>query len=169
MPKKKIFIASDHAGFELKGKLALWLKGRGYEVEDLGSYSYDPGDDYPDFISRVAHEVSGNPENSLGIVMGGSGQGEAIVCNRFPRVRAAIFYGSVLAKGPIDINGNASNDPFEIIKLERAHNDANVLSLAARFISEDEAKEAVGVWLETSFSGDERHVRRIKKIEGLKC
>ncbi|MBI5140398.1 MAG: RpiB/LacA/LacB family sugar-phosphate isomerase [Candidatus Vogelbacteria bacterium] len=150
--KRKIYIASDHAGFELKGKLINYLQERGYAVEDMGAYTYDEKDDYPEFISRAAEAVSKDPQNSLGIVLGGSGEGEAMVADRYPNVRAAIYYGG----------------PMSIVKLSREHNDANILSLGARFIAEDQAREAVKLWLETPFSGDERHVRRIKEIEDLK-
>lgn len=151
MPKKKIYIVSDHAGFELKGKLIDHLEVRGYVIQDMGPYTYDMGDDYPDFVSLTASEVSKSPEDSLGIVIGGSGQGEAMVCNRFSNVRASVYYG-----------GN-----LEMIKITRQHNDSNILSLGARFMDEDEAKNALHLWLETEFSGEERHVRRIKKIESL--
>jgi ribose 5-phosphate isomerase B len=144
----KVYFATDHAGLELKNSLVEYVKGLGYEVHDMGTSNFDAEDDYPDFISLAAREVSNDPA-SRGIVLGGSGQGEAIVANRFPNVRAVVFYG-----------GN-----FEIIKLSREHNDANVLSLGARFLSEEEAKATVKMWLETPFSGDERHVRRIAKIE----
>ncbi|MBI2096408.1 MAG: RpiB/LacA/LacB family sugar-phosphate isomerase [Candidatus Taylorbacteria bacterium] len=146
----KIFIGADHAGFELKGKLVAFLRELGYEVSDLGPSSYVPADDYPDLLAPVARQISKNPEGR-GIVIGGSGQGEATVANRFPRVRAAVFYGG----------------GQEIIKLSREHNNANVLALGARFLSESEAKEAVRLWLETPFLGEERHVRRIKKIEEI--
>ena len=144
----KIFLATDHAGFELKEKLLSFLKDLGYEVEDKGAFSYDKDDDYPDFISQVAEEVSKDKE-SKGIILGGSGQGEAIVANKFPNIRASVYYGG----------------DFEIISLSRKHNDSNILSLGSRFVSEDLAKEAVKLWLETDFSGEERHLRRIKKIE----
>ncbi len=147
----KILFASDHAGFELKNILIEYASSLGYESEDKGNSILEPLDDYPDFISLVAKEISNDP-TLRGVVIGGSGQGEAIVCNRFPNVRAALWYG-----------GN-----MEIIKLSREHNDANVLSLGARFVSVEEAKEALKLWLDTSFSGDERHVRRIQKIESVK-
>lgn len=144
----KIYLASDHAGFELKEALKKYLAGLGYEVEDKGAFSLNPEDDYPDFIRPVAEAVVADPDNR-GIVLGGSGQGEAMVANRYTGVRAAVYYGG----------------QREILKLSRAHNNANVLSLAARFISEQEAKEAVKLWLETPFSGNERHIRRIEKID----
>src|SRR3989344_2293381 len=145
---KKIVIGSDHAGFELKEKLKVYLKELGYEVEDKGAFEYDADDDYPDFIMPVAEAVSENPELK-GIILGGSGQGEAIAANRFPNVRAVVFYGVTT----------------EIIKLSREHNDANILSLGARFLKDTEAIEAVKLWLDTPFSNDGRHVRRIKKLK----
>ncbi|MDO8493265.1 MAG: RpiB/LacA/LacB family sugar-phosphate isomerase [bacterium] len=149
---KKIYIASDHAGFELKGKLIDYLEIEGYIIQDMGAHSYDEADDYPDFVSLVAREVSDSPVESLGVVIGGSGQGEAMVCNRFPNVRASVYYG-----------GN-----LDVVKTTRQHNDSNVLSLGARFMSEEEAESALKIWLETDFSGEERHIRRHKKIEELK-
>lgn len=152
MTKKKIYIGSDHAGFELKNKLISWLESEGYVIADMGPYIYNDKDDYPDFISLVAREVSESQDASFGVIMGGSGQGEAVVANRFPNVRAAVYYG-----------GN-----LDIVKLSREHNDANVLSFGARFVNDKEAKEALALWLETPFSGDERHMRRIRKIDELK-
>jgi ribose 5-phosphate isomerase B len=152
----KILIASDHAGFELKEKIKIFLKESGYEVEDKGAFEYKEGDDYPDFVVPLAKEVSQNPE-LRGIILGGSGQGEAICANRFPNVRAIVFNGQY---DPSD--GRVV--PHEIV-LSREHNDSNVLSLGARFLNENEAKEAVEQWLKTPFSGDERHKRRIKKLE----
>jgi ribose 5-phosphate isomerase B len=152
--RHKIYIGTDHAGFELKQELLPFIMGLGYEVVDCGAYKNEEGDDYPDFIEPVAKAVALNPEHNLGIILGGSGQGEAIVANRFPNVRAIVFYG----------------DPgmfpkYDIIKLGRYHNDSNVLSLGARFLKVKDAKVAVKSWLETNFSNGERHKRRIKKIE----
>lgn len=146
----KIYLATDHAGFELKEKVKSFLKEKGYEVEDCGAHEFDKDDDYPDFISKAAEKVSENPEDR-GIIFGGSGQGEAIVANKFPGVRAVVFYGS---------------EP-EIIPLSREHNNANVLSIGARFVKEDELMPLVKKWLEMKFSADERHVRRIEKIEEI--
>ncbi len=145
----KIYFATDHAGFELKNILVEYVKTLGFDVEDCGAKSFDKEDDYPDFIKLAAKAVSSDPVNSKAIVLGGSGQGEAIVSNRFPGVRAVVYYGKNL----------------EIIKLSREHNDANVLSLGARFLTDDEAKEAVKLWLDTPFSHEERHARRIYKID----
>lgn len=146
----KIYIASDHAGFLLKSELMSFLHKQGYEVFDCGPESYNPTDDYPDFVSIVAKYVSEDP-SIFGIVIGSSGQGEAMVANRFPGVRCALFYGG----------------SKHILSLSREHNDANVLSLGAKFLTVSEAKTAVELWLQTKFSGDERHIRRIKKIEQI--
>ncbi len=144
-----IFIASDHAGFNLKNAIFSHLKKQGISVVDKGPLQYVETDDYPDFIALVAAEVSKNPEEYRGIIMGGSGQGEAMVANRFAGVRAAVYYG-----------GNA-----DILAVSREHNDSNVLSIGARFAGEKEAIAAVDVWLQTPFSNEERHIRRIKKID----
>ncbi len=146
----KIYLAADHAGFQLKEKIKEFLTKEGYKVEDCGAYEMNPEDDYPDFISIAAKAVSSDPESS-GIILGGSGQGEAIVANKFNNVRAIVYYGP----------------PEEIINLSRVHNDANVLSLGARFLNETQALEAVNTWLGTSFEGEERHVRRISKISSI--
>lgn len=163
----KIFIASDHAGFELKGRLIEFLQRLDYVVVDKGAYVYNKSDDYPDFISLVARKISSDPENTRGIILGGSGQGEAMVANRFSGVRAAVFYGTAVAQQSVDISGRESKDPFEIIKLSREHNDANILSIAARYVNEEDAKTAIKLWLETPFSDDERHKRRIQKIDQI--
>ncbi len=144
----KVFIGTDHAGFELKESLVVFLKTLGHEVIDMGAHSYEALDDYPDFIRPVAEAVARDRE-ARGIIIGGSGQGEAMCANRVPGVRAAVYYGG----------------PFDIVVLSREHNDANILSLGARFIDEDETKEVVRVWLETPFGGEEKHARRIAKLD----
>lgn len=144
-----IYLATDHAGFELKEKIKELLNAEGYDVEDCGAYELDPADDYPDFIAKAAQAISKDPQ-SKAIIFGGSGQGEAMVANKFPNVRAAVFYGNA-----------------DMVLLTREHNDANVLSLGARFLTEDEAAEAVKLWLETPFTEEERHVRRIEKIKKI--
>jgi ribose 5-phosphate isomerase B len=146
----KIYIGTDHAGFELKQKLVPFIQSLGHEAVDFGAHEYKEDDDYPDFIAPVAKEVSADPR-ARGIILGGSGQGEAIVANKFPHVRATVYYGGTQ----------------DILRLSREHNDANILSLGARFLSEDEAKAAVELWLATPFSGDERHKRRIEKVEKI--
>ena len=146
---KAILITSDHAGFKLKEALKIFLKSLGYGVEDKGAFEYKSDDDYPDFIAPVAEAVSKNSELK-GIILGGSGQGEAIVANRFPNVRAAVYYGG----------------GENIVRLSREHNNSNILSLGARFLDEESAKQAVKTWLETPFTKG-RHQRRLDKIEKL--
>lgn len=153
----KIVFAADHAGFDLKEKLVPFVKGLGFEVDDVGAHDLDTNDDYPDMVALASRAVSADPQNVKAIVLGGSGQGEAIVANRFPHVRAVVFNGQY---HPAD----GRLIPKEII-LAREHNDANILALGARFVNEEEAKEAVKVWLETPFSNEERHRRRIDKID----
>ncbi|MCU0660345.1 MAG: RpiB/LacA/LacB family sugar-phosphate isomerase [Candidatus Pacebacteria bacterium] len=146
----KIYFASDHAGYELKERLKPFVINLGYEVEDLGPDRYIETDDYPDTCLPAARAVVANP-GTCAIIIGGSGQGEGIVANRIHGVRAAVYYGGTL----------------DIIRITREHNDANVLALGARFLMEDEAQYAVNLFLTTKYTGDERHVRRIKKIELL--
>jgi len=155
----KIYLAADHAGYELKEALMAFLGERGYELEDCGAMAFEPADDYPDYLLPMAAKVAQN-KGTFGIGIGGSGQGEAIVCNRIKGARAVVYYGPPSHKAT---GGQVSRD--EILKLSREHNDANILSLGARFITQDEAKEAVLLWLTTPFSGEERHVRRIGKID----
>ena len=143
----KIHLATDHAGLELKEKVKLYLSDLNYEVIDHGAYEYDALDDYPDFIFPCANAVSNDPE-SRGIILGGSGQGEAMAANRVKGVRAAVFY----------------NGPDEIIKLSRQHNNANILSLGARFMSEEEMYKIIEVWLSTNFESG-RHQRRVEKLD----
>ena len=142
-----IYLATDHAGFELKEKIKKYLVELGMEVEDMGAHEFNPEDDYPDFVRLVAQAVANDPERSRGIIFGGSGQGEAIVANKVKGIRAAVYYGGLV----------------DIVKLSRQHNDANILSLGARFLTVEQAKEAIKVWLETKFEGG-RHERRIHKI-----
>ena len=143
----KIYIGSDHAGFEMKRELISFLKSA-HEVYDCGPFEYNHDDDYPDFISTVADHISSDPD-ARGIVIGFSGQGEAIVANRFPNVRCAVFYGG----------------PKHIVTLSREHNDANMLSLGSNFLTTQEAKQVLELWLNTEFSGEKRHMRRIMKLE----
>ncbi len=152
-----IYIASDHAGLAHKAEIVKRLKEDGHDITDYGAFEYNEQDDYPDFISKVARQVSQNPANSVGIVLGGSGQGEAMVCNRFRKVRAAVYYGPK----------KTINEENNVIELAREHNDANVLSIGARFVTLDEALDAVNRFLETKFLGEPRHVRRIGKIDHL--
>ena len=162
----KIYIGSDHVGYKFKEELKKYLSelDLGYEVEDKGAFKYDKDDDYPDFIKPVAEAVAGNPE-SKGIIIGGSGQGEAICANKTKGIRAVVFYGPKEAVASVDVLGRESTDPFELVKLVREHNNANILSLGLRFQTLDEAKFAVELFLSTKFPGDERHIRRINKID----
>ncbi|MEJ0053527.1 MAG: RpiB/LacA/LacB family sugar-phosphate isomerase [bacterium] len=159
----KVYIAADHAGFALKAALASYIGTIGYEVEDLGAHSLEPDDDYPDYVTPCARRVADEP-GSFGIVIGGSGQGEAMAANRVPGIRAAVFYGPQNAVHATDARETAGIDGFDIVRLEREHNDANILSLGARFLSGSEAAEAAHLFLTTSFSGDERHKRRLLKF-----
>lgn len=142
----KIFIASDHAGYHLKKQLKQYLDVKGYEVEDIGAHELDEADDYPDFIIPCAQKVA-KEKDSMGIVIGGSGNGEAIAANKVKGIRAAVYNGG----------------KPEIGRLAKEHNNANVLSLGARFISEEDAKRVVTLWLDSKFEGG-RHERRLEKI-----
>ena len=143
----KIHLATDHAGLELKNAIKDYLKGKGHDVTDHGAHEYDAQDDYPDFIFPCARAVAADPE-SRGIILGGSGQGEAMAANRIKGVRAAVYYG----------------EEREIARLSREHNNANVLSLGARFISEQEIYDIIETWLDEPFEG-KRHQRRIDKLD----
>lgn len=140
----KIYLASDHAGIEMKDELISFLAE--HDIEDVGAYKLEPEDDYPDYVIPLAKKVA-EDEGSMGIVIGGSGQGEAIAANRIKGARCALY------------------NSMEGVKLSREHNNANIISLGARLASLDEAKEAVVAFISTPFSGDERHVRRIKKLD----
>ena len=161
-----VYLATDHAGFELKEKVKKFLAGEGYGVEDCGAYEFDKNDDYPDFISKAAQEVSKDPANRA-IVFGSSGQGEAMVANKYKNVRAAIFYTPCIPAHNVDMKGRQSQNPFEMIRLTREHNDANVLSLGAKILKEEDALKAVKLWLQTPFTNEERHARRIEKIKKI--
>ncbi len=147
----KVYLATDHAGFEIKEGIASYLKEAGHEVIDMGAHAYVTDDDYPDFVGPCAQDVAADL-GSFGIVFGGSGHGEAMVANRTQGVRAATFYGPHKERG------------YEIVALAREHNDANILSIGAQFVTMDEVIEAVRTFLETRFSGDERHLRRLGKF-----
>lgn len=144
----KVFLATDHAGFEFKQKIKTYLKGKGYDIEDCGAFELNPTDDYPDFIVPAAKKVAENP-GSFGIVFGKSGAGECIVANKINGIRAVL--------GVSEQN----------VKLAREHNDANVLSLGSEIVSEEAAKRLVELFLTTPFSNEDRHKRRIGKITAL--
>ena len=143
----KIHLATDHAGLELKDKIKLRLTELGHEVIDHGAHEYDALDDYPDFIFPCAKAVA-QDDQSRGIVLGGSGQGEAMAANRIKGIRAAVYY----------------NGPEEIIELSCQHNNANILSLGARFMSEKEIYRIIEIWFDTDFE-EGRHQRRINKLD----
>ncbi|MEK7579622.1 MAG: RpiB/LacA/LacB family sugar-phosphate isomerase [Patescibacteria group bacterium] len=151
-----IYLATDHRGFQLKERIKEWLSEWGYKYEDLGAFEYNQEDDYPDFIRKAARAVANDPEHSRGIILGGSGQGEAMMANRFKNVRASVYYGPSMSSGQAG---------EEIIKMSREHNDSNILSLGASFLNEEEAKKAVKLWLDTKFTREERHLRRIAKLD----
>ena len=145
----KIFLGADHAGFELKEEIKKFLIGQGHEVEDCGALEFDKEDDYPDFCAAAARKVAENPD-SMGFVFGKSGAGEAIVANKAKGIRAALYYGG----------------HEDIVKLSREHNNANVLSIGAKFISPEEVERAIDLFIETGLEGG-RHQRRIEKISKL--
>lgn len=162
-----IYLGTDHTGFELKEKIKAFLKEEGYEVEDCGALEYDKYDDYPDFIGKTAEAVSKDPDNNRGIIFGGSGQGEAMVANKYKGVRCALFYSLATPVEAIDINGNQSEDPYEILKLTKIHNAANVLSIGVRFLTEDQIKKAIKTWLDAAWPTEERHIKRVEKIKEI--
>jgi ribose 5-phosphate isomerase B len=145
--KKTVCLGSDHAGFELKEAVARYLRRAGYEVSDHGAFSAEPSD-YPDFVIPAAEEVARSRSRSAGIVFGGSGIGECIAANKVRGVRAALAYDAYTAR------------------MSRLHNDANVLCLGGRTVTGKHATalRIVKVWMDTPFSGEARHVRRLKKI-----
>ncbi len=159
----KVYFAADHAGFALKGLLLEYVIELGYEVEDLGALGFVAEDDYPDIVTPFAKRVAAE-DGVQGVVIGGSGHGEAMVANRVRGVRAATFYGPRAARAPLEQGGGDSEDVYDIVRLAREHNNANVLSIGARFVSTEEAKQAVKTFLETPFPDSPRHARRLAKF-----
>ena len=155
-----IYIAADHAGFYLKKQLIQYLELKGYQVEDMGAFEMDEVDDYPDFIIPCAQKVSSDT-GSVGIVIGGSGQGEAIAANKVKGIRAAVYYSGPSTHSTNSVQASSGSS---IPRLAKEHNNANILSLGARFMSADDAKKAVTLFLETEFEGG-RHKKRLGKIE----
>ncbi|MFI6512074.1 ribose-5-phosphate isomerase [Streptosporangium sp. NPDC050855] len=141
----RVYIGADHAGYELKNHVVSWLKEHGHEVTDCGPFVYDAEDDYPPFVLRAAEGVVNDP-GSLGVVIGGSGNGEQIAANKVRGVRAALAWSE------------------ETARLSREHNDANVISLGARMHTPQEAARFVEIFLGTPYSGAERHGRRIAQL-----
>ncbi|MBS3072451.1 RpiB/LacA/LacB family sugar-phosphate isomerase [Candidatus Pacearchaeota archaeon] len=142
----KVVIGSDHAGFKLKEKLKVFFDKNKIDYEDVGPYKYDKNDDYPHYSVKVAEKVV--KLKCKGVIIGKSGQGEAIASNKVKGIRAMVYYGK----------------DKKIIKLSREHNDSNILSLGAGFLSEKEASEAVKLFLSTKFSNHSRHKRRLNEI-----
>lgn len=141
----RVYLGSDHAGFDLKAALADWLRQAGHEPVDCGPERYQPDDDYPVYVMRAASKTVADP-GSLGIVIGGSGNGEQIAANKVAGIRAALAWTP------------------ETARLAREHNDANVLSLGAREYSVDDAVGLAKIFVETPFSQDPRHVRRLAMV-----
>src|SRR5215203_1942633 len=141
----RVFLGSDHAGYELKEHLVSWLKANGHEAVDCGPAVYDAVDDYPPFVLRAAEATAGDTD-SLGIVIGGSGNGEAIAANKVKGVRAALAWSDDTAT------------------LGREHNNANVISIGARMHSQEDATRFVQLFLATPYSGEARHTRRIDML-----
>jgi ribose 5-phosphate isomerase B len=160
----KVYFASDHAGFETKNRLVDYVRDQlGHEVEDCGALVDDPEDDYPEIIAIAARKLSEDVaagRDSRAIVAGASGQGEAIVANRFKGVRCALYYGD-----PGHEQIDASGRRLDILASTREHNNANALSLGLRFLSLDQAKDAITRWLAAPFPGEVRHARRIAQID----
>lgn len=150
----KIVIASDHAGFELKKYIMDNIDKNLYQVEDMGNFEFDINDDYPDYIKKVAEFISQNDNVNeyRGVILGGSGQGENIVANKYKNIRSVIVYGN-------DMELNT-----KIVSLSREHNNANILSFGARFITNENALNLLNIWLKKEFSNEERHIRRLSKI-----
>jgi ribose 5-phosphate isomerase B len=146
----RVYLGSDHAGYELKRRLVGQLREAGHEPVDCGPTSYDPDDDYPPYVLLAASRVAGDP-GSLGVVLGGSGNGEAIAANKVPGVRAVLAWTD------------------ETARLGREHNDANVISLGARMLDPDDAVRFVEVFLATPFSGEERHRRRLGMLDAYEA
>ncbi len=146
-PPVRVHLGSDHAGFELKNTLVDWLVDAGYEPVDHGPAGYDAEDDYPPYVLAAAAAVASEP-GTYGVVLGGSGNGEAIAANKVAGVRAALVWTETTAR------------------LAREHNDANVISLGARQYDAAEAVRFVATFLETPFSGEERHARRLAMVAG---
>lgn len=158
-----IYIATDHAGFETKNKLVTFLNEKGYRAVDCGPFEYDKNDDYPPLIAEAARLLQEDIEKGVdarAIVLGASGQGEAMVANRFPGIRCALYYG---APGISQVD--AGGKTLSILQSTREHNDANCLSLGARFLSWEEIESVVIEWLSIPFPSDERHARRIAQID----
>lgn len=162
----RIALAADHTGFEDLAQIKALLGQLGHTCVDYGPTELDPADDYPDFVFKAAQAVASG-ECQRGIIIGGSGQGEAMAANRVKGVRCAVLYGLNRPIKPIDAEGDVSDNLYEIVVLSRQHNDSNMLSLAARFLNLGEMERAIDVWLDTEFSNAEHHSRRNQKLDQL--
>ncbi len=160
----KIALSTDHTGYEQIKELEIYLESLGYTCQNFGPKTLNINDDYTDFIFPAAKAVAAG-DYERGVILGGSGQGEAMAANRIPGVRCAVFYGPAVVGRIIDANGRVSSSPYEIVKLSREHNNANIISMAARFVSLMDMKQVVKLWLETPFTDQPRHVRRIQKLD----
>lgn len=143
----RIYLGSDHAGYDLKNHLVTWLTAAGHEAVDCGPHTFDAQDDYPPYVMLAASKTAADPD-SLGIVIGGSGNGEAIAANKIDGIRAALAWSE------------------ETARLGREHNNANVISIGGRMHTEEDATRFVEVFISTPFSNEERHIRRIELMSG---
>lgn len=159
----KIALATDHAGYEQLKELKSYLESLGHECQDFGPKQYDPDDDFPDFIIPAAKAVA-TGQCDFGVILGRSGQGEAMAANRVKNVRCALYYGTALPIEAVDASGEKSDDPYEIVRRSRLHNNSNMLSLAAVYVSLEEMKKVITMWLQTPFDGG-RHARRLAKLD----
>lgn len=160
----KIALSTDHAGFSRLKRLKAGLELIGYTCIDYGPVAFNPTDDYPDFI-RPAAEAVQQGSCDAGIIFGGSGQGEAMAANRVAGIRCTVWYGPAVAIGAVDASGAMSQDPYELLRLSKEHNNANMLSIAGRFVSDEESIKVAVLWLNHLFSNEERHMRRISKLD----
>lgn len=160
----KIALSTDHAGFNRLKKLKEGLELAGYATHDFGPAQFDVDDDYPDFI-RPACEAILVGGCEVGIIFGGSGQGEAMAANRNRGIRCTVWYGPSVPIEAVDAQGVMSADPYELLKLSKEHNNANMLSIAGRFVSDAETLKVAILWLNQKFTNEERHLRRIGKLD----
>ncbi len=160
----KIALATDHTGYQQLQEIKKWLESHGHECQNFGPTQLVQEDDYPDYIFPAAKAVA-NGTFERGIIFGGSGQGEAMAANRVNGVRCMVFYGPAVARKVVDAEGHVNHDPFVLVRLSRQHNNSNILSIAARFVSLEDMKHVVKIWLETPFLGEERHQRRNQKLD----
>lgn len=144
-----IYLAADHRGFELKENIKKYLSDKGLKIEDVGAFDYDKNDDYPDFASLAAEKILANSAGDKAIIICGSGHGVDIVANKFKGVRAALCFNR------------------QVAQQSREHEDTNILVLASDWLNFEEAKEITKAWLETPFTGEERNIRRLRKIKEI--